>query len=102
VTVKKDKPLIANIMLDGILPSDLKVPESEEKGVPLKKKPTFPVSGRVTVGGAPVAEAFVALHTYDARRRPTPASRTARPTTSGGSRSRPTRSSMAHRPTITS
>jgi 3',5'-cyclic AMP phosphodiesterase CpdA len=65
VTVKKDRPLIANIMLDGILPSDLKVPESEEKGVPLKKKPTFPVSGRVTVGGVPVAGATVVLNTYN-------------------------------------
>ena len=33
ITMKKDKPLIANVMLDGILPSDLRTPESEEKGV---------------------------------------------------------------------
>src|SRR5262249_1398298 len=44
----------------------LKTPESDEKGVPEKnKKPTFPVSGRVTVGGQPVAGATVALHRYD-------------------------------------
>jgi 3',5'-cyclic AMP phosphodiesterase CpdA len=69
VTVKKDRPLIANVMLDGILPSDLKVPESDEKGVPRKIKPTFPVSGRVTVGGAPVSGATVGLHTYDAEKK---------------------------------
>jgi 3',5'-cyclic AMP phosphodiesterase CpdA len=65
ITMKKDKPLIANVMLDGILPSDLKVPESEEKGTPLKKKPTFPVSGRVTVSGQALAGATVALHNYN-------------------------------------
>ncbi len=66
VTMKKDRPLIANVLLDGILPADLKVPESEEKGVPVKKKPTFPVSGRVTVGGQPLADATVAFHAYTA------------------------------------
>jgi len=48
-------------MLDGILPSDLKVPESEEKGVPLRRSRRSRCRGAVTVGGAPVAEAFVAL-----------------------------------------
>jgi hypothetical protein len=66
VTVKKDKPLIANIMLDGILPSDLKTPESEEKGVPQKKKATFPVNGTVTVDRKPVAGATVTLNSYNA------------------------------------
>jgi serine/threonine-protein phosphatase CPPED1 len=65
ITMKKEKPLIANIMLDGILPHDLKVPESDEKGVPQKKKPTFPVSGRITVGGAALADATVTLHSYN-------------------------------------
>lgn len=69
ITMKKDRPLIANIMLDGILPADLKTPESEEKGVPRKLKPTFPVSGRVTAGGQPVAEATVGLHTYDGEKK---------------------------------
>ena len=44
ITMKKDKPLIANVMLDGILPSDLRTPESEEKGVVVKKVPD--ASGR--------------------------------------------------------
>lgn len=69
ITMKKDKPLIANIMLDGILPANLKTPESAEKGVDRKMKPTFPVSGRVTVGGDPVSGAVVALHTYDAEKK---------------------------------
>jgi hypothetical protein len=66
VTVKKDRPLIANVMLDGILPNDLKTPESEEKGVPRKMKPTFPVGGTLTLAGQPIAGASVTLHSYDA------------------------------------
>lgn len=65
ITMKKDKPLIANVLLDGILPADLKIADSSEKGVPQKKKPTFPVSGRVTVGGTALEGATVALHTWN-------------------------------------
>lgn len=64
VTMKAEKPLIANVLLDGILPNDLKIQESEEKGVAKKQKPTFPVSGRVTAGGAAVAGAIVTFHSY--------------------------------------
>jgi hypothetical protein len=66
ITMKKDKPLIANVLLDGVLPSDLKVPESEEKGVPLKKRPTFAVSGQVTIGGEAVGGATVTLYSFNA------------------------------------
>ncbi|MCI0699563.1 MAG: metallophosphoesterase [Planctomycetia bacterium] len=69
ITMKQDAPLIANVMLDGILPHDLKTPESDEKGVPVKKKPTFPVSGTITLSGTPVPGATVALHTYNAERK---------------------------------
>jgi len=34
VTMKKDGPTIANIMLEGILPENLKMPESVETGLP--------------------------------------------------------------------
>ncbi|WP_439632273.1 metallophosphoesterase [Gemmata sp.] len=66
VTVKKDKPLVANVLLEGILPADLKVPESDEKGKPVKKEPTFPVSGTLKLDGEPVARATVALARYNA------------------------------------
>jgi hypothetical protein len=69
VTMKKDRPLLANVLLDGILPYDLKEPESDEKGVARKTKPTFPVNGRVTAGGQAVAGATVALHTYDSEKK---------------------------------
>jgi hypothetical protein len=63
--MKKDTPLIANIMLDGILPSDLKIPDSDEKGVPVKRVPTYPVEGKLTIGGQPLAGANVAFHRYN-------------------------------------
>lgn len=65
ITMKKDKPLIANVMLDGILPADLRIPESEEKGVVVKKVPTHPVEGRLLLDGKPLAGAMVTFHRYN-------------------------------------
>ncbi len=45
VTMKKETPLIAQVMLDGILPANMKIPDSDEKGVPVKKKPIAPGRG---------------------------------------------------------
>ncbi|MGL4555388.1 MAG: metallophosphoesterase [Gemmataceae bacterium] len=59
VTVKKDGPVFANLMLDSILPDDLKVPESEEKGVPTRAGKTHPVRGVVYHAGVPLAGAYV-------------------------------------------
>jgi hypothetical protein len=59
VTMKKDAPLIANVMLDGILPEDLKMPDSQEKGSVRKVVPTYPVSLKVTLDGKPLAGATV-------------------------------------------
>jgi hypothetical protein len=65
VTMKKDRPLIAQVMLDGIFPDDLKVPDSEEQGVQRKMERTHPVSGKLTLDGKPVAGATVALHRFN-------------------------------------
>lgn len=62
VTMKKDAPLVANVLLDGILPADLKVPDSEEKGVQRKTVPTHPVSGKLAVDGKPAGGVTVAFH----------------------------------------
>ncbi len=64
VTVKKDAPLVTNILLDGILPADLKVPDSDEVGYPVKRKPTHPVEGKVTLDGNPLAGATLTFHTF--------------------------------------
>ena len=66
VTMKKDAPLIANVMLDGILPEDLKTLDTVEKGTPVKKVPTFATSVRVTVEGAVEAGVTVSFHKWNA------------------------------------
>jgi hypothetical protein len=65
VTMKKNAPLIANVMLDGILPEDLKLPETEEPGTNRKMLATHPAGGRLTVGGNALAGATVALHKWN-------------------------------------
>jgi hypothetical protein len=57
VTVKKNAdPIIANIMLDGILPENLKKPITDEEGVPIyNRKPVHPVRGKVMIDGVPAA-----------------------------------------------
>jgi hypothetical protein len=60
VTMKKDGPLLANLLLDSILPDDLKVPESTEEGISTKgRRQTYPVRGEVHLDGTPVAGAMV-------------------------------------------
>jgi calcineurin-like phosphoesterase family protein len=65
ITMKKDAPVIANVMLDGILPANLKVPDSEEKGVVVKKVATHPVEGKLHLDGKPFAGAMVTLWRYN-------------------------------------
>ena len=62
VTMKQSGPVLANIMLDGILPEDLRVPPSDEEGVKSDRKPTHPVKGFVYLDGTPAAGATVVLH----------------------------------------
>ena len=66
ITMKKTAPIVTNILLDGVLPDDLKLSDSEEKGVNRKILPTHPAAGRITVGGQPHVGATVALHRYNA------------------------------------
>ncbi|MBA4064791.1 MAG: hypothetical protein C0501_13975 [Isosphaera sp.] len=65
VTMKKDAPLVANVLLDGLLPADLKVPDSDEKGVPVKKKATHPTAGAILYDGAAAAGATVTFHLFN-------------------------------------
>lgn len=62
VTMKKDAPVFANIMLDGILPHDLKTADSDEKGVVVKKVPTHPTAGKVYLDGKPLVGVTVTFH----------------------------------------
>lgn len=62
VTMKKDGPVLANIMLDGVLREDSSLPESEEKGVARKKLTCHPGRGKVLYQGKPVPDAFVVFY----------------------------------------
>jgi hypothetical protein len=62
VTMKKDGPVIANILLDGILKEDLSPFASDEEGVKqYYRRPTFPVVAKVYFDGKPATGAYVAL-----------------------------------------
>lgn len=62
VTMNKDGPVIANLLLDGIYGENLQRPISEEEGVPLyNRKPVHPVRGQLLFDGCPVPNAQVAF-----------------------------------------
>jgi hypothetical protein len=68
VTMKKDGPLLANVMLDGIFNERMAVNDVDEPGVPTKnRKPVHASSVKVTFLGKPVANAIVLFHTYNER-----------------------------------
>ncbi len=72
VTMKKDGPVMANILMDGILGEDLKTIETAEEGViDYHRRPTQPVRGTVTFDGKPVPGAYVVLQ--EASKQPRPA-----------------------------
>jgi hypothetical protein len=68
VTMKKDGPLMANLLLDGILPEDMRKPETSEEGDPIKnRKPVHVVRGKLFVDGKPMADARIVLASLDPR-----------------------------------
>jgi hypothetical protein len=68
VTMRKEGPVVANVMLDGILPEDLKRPITDEEGATVfNRKPTHPVTATVTLDGAPVVGAYVTFFTSDSK-----------------------------------
>jgi 3',5'-cyclic AMP phosphodiesterase CpdA len=62
VTMKKAGPVLANIMLDGILPENLAVPETTEPVQQYDRKPTHPVRGWLFVDGAAAGGATVSFY----------------------------------------
>jgi hypothetical protein len=61
-TMKKDGPVLANILLDGILREDLSPIGSDEEGVKdFYRRPTHPVKARIYFEGRPAAGAYVVL-----------------------------------------
>jgi len=59
-TMKKDGPLLANLLLDGVLPDNLKPIETGEDAFAiLFRKPTHPLRCQVSYQGQPLAGAYV-------------------------------------------
>lgn len=54
ITMRPDGPLIANILMDGILPENLRLPEVNEAGTVVKKQPLHPFKGKVLLDGEPL------------------------------------------------
>jgi predicted phosphodiesterase len=71
VTMKKDGPVLANIMMDGILPENLAMPRDfGEAGKPIAdKRACHPTQGKVLLDGKPVGDARVQFHFIDEARR---------------------------------
>jgi hypothetical protein len=70
VTMKKDGPVLANVLLDGILREDLRPITTDEPGdVVYNRQPTQPVRGKVLFEGQPVPGAYVVLQATAKERR---------------------------------
>lgn len=68
VSMKDKGPIIANIMLDGVLPEDLTNIPSDEPGVDTSsRKPCESVRGKVLYRGQPIADAQVVFWGTDPR-----------------------------------
>jgi hypothetical protein len=66
--MKKDGPVLANLMLDGIYPEDMKMPVNNEEGDPImNRKPVHPVRGKIFYEGSPMADARVTFHFVDGK-----------------------------------
>lgn len=66
VSMKKNGPVLANVMLDGIYTEDVKQPITAEPGYSHgKRKRVYPVRGRVFFEGCPTPNAQVAFYLED-------------------------------------
>jgi hypothetical protein len=68
VTMKKDGPILANLMLDGIYTENMKQPISAEEGVAYNRKPVHKVGGKVFYEGTPTPDARVVFHLIQGKR----------------------------------
>jgi hypothetical protein len=71
VTMKKDGPVLANILLDGIYTEDMTLPLANESGwVNPKRKPTCPVRGTIHFEGSPTPGAMVTFYNVADKQKP--------------------------------
>jgi hypothetical protein len=62
VTMKNGGPVLANVMLDGVYPENLSIPETVEPVVQYNRKPCHPVKGSVYLDGVPAVNATVVFY----------------------------------------
>jgi hypothetical protein len=73
VTMKSSGPTIAHVLLDGILPEDLKrTPTTEEAIVVYNRKQPQPARGKVLFNGAPPAGAKITFNQIDDKKKVAP------------------------------
>lgn len=71
VTMKKEGPVLANVLLDGIYPEDMKKTFTDEEGyVRTGLRPTHPVVGKVFMDGVPLPDAQVVFHLKEGEKAP--------------------------------
>lgn len=69
VTMKKNGPVIANVLLDGVFSADMKQAITDEAGVvTANRKPVHPVRGKVFFEGCPAVNAVVTFHLIDGKK----------------------------------
>ena len=66
VTVGQGDPVVANVVLDGILPDDLRTPDGDEPVAARKRPAVYPVRVKVTADGLPAAGATVTFFKKEA------------------------------------
>jgi hypothetical protein len=68
VTMKRSGPVLANVLLDAILPEDLSTPEVNEPGTVIRgRQATQPVHGKLLFEGTPAAGAVVTFQPVKGR-----------------------------------
>jgi hypothetical protein len=66
VTMKREGPVMANVLLNGVYPESMQMPvTAEETSIRYNRKPTQPVRGTVLLEGAPVAGAKVVFYALE-------------------------------------
>ncbi|MFN4261856.1 MAG: metallophosphoesterase [Gemmataceae bacterium] len=66
ITMKKDGPVLANILLDGVYPEDMKKIVTDEPGYVIRnRQQTHPVQATVYYEGTPLPSAYVVFQTLD-------------------------------------
>jgi hypothetical protein len=70
VTMKKDGPVMANVLLDGIYSEDLRQPVTDEAGsLMADRRPVYPVRGTVLLDGCPLPSASVVFYHVGANKK---------------------------------